>query len=215
MKRKIMATLALCLTLACLFCMPVWASEAALTEQAEDTAPQPEQTVSARISVWLADHSAEIFSALALCGSLVLGWLYKKGFLPVLSGALSNMSDSLAKGVKAVGEATDTLSESTRQTLERLSGQMDAALEGVSMVSEYAGTLTQATDALQADLKASGEQRARMERVLVGQMQLFYDFFMAVNLPQHQKDRLGAAYNEMMAALKEGTRHDPSKETVA
>ena len=42
-----------------------------------------------------------------------------------------------------------------------------------------------------------------METILASQMQLFYDFFMAVNLPQYQKERLGAAYNEMLAALME------------
>ncbi|MBO5790194.1 MAG: hypothetical protein J6R40_03465 [Clostridia bacterium] len=213
MKRKLKLIPALCLLALCLAFTPAFAQEseevqAPAQTESEGTVQEPlvnetEQTVSAAVAAWFADHSTEIFSALTLCGSLILAFLYKKGFLPILSGALSNMSSSLSKGVEAVGEATNTLSVNAGQTMQALSGQIEQALAGVKTVSDHAGALARSIETLECDLKASSDQRARMETVLASQMQLFYDFFMAVNLPQYQKERLGAAYNEMLAALKE------------
>ena len=216
MKRKLKIMAVLCLMAACLFCVPAFAQESngAAEREAEDNT-EAESTVSETVAVWFADHSTEFFSALTLCGSLILAFLYKKGFLPILSGALSNMSDSLSNGVKEVGDVTHALSESTEQTLKALATQIDTALAEVNVVASHAGALTRSVAVLESDLKASSDQREKMETVLASQMQLFYEFFMAVNLPQYQKERLGAMYNEMLAAIKETKSNDKNEKTAS
>lgn len=111
--------------------------------------------------------------------------------------------------------ATHALSESTEQTLKALATQIDTALIEVNSVAEHAGTLTRSVSVLEADLKASSDQRTKLETVLASQMQLFYEFFMAVNLPQYQKERLGAMYNEMLAAIKETKSNDKNEKTAS
>lgn len=216
MKRKLKIIAALCLMATCLFCVPAFAQqseEVAESEAVDHTEAKP--TVSETVAVWFADHSTEFFSALTLCGSLILAFLYKKGFLPILSGALSNMSDSLSNGVKEVGDVTHALSESTEQTLKALATQIDTALAEVNVVASHAGALTKSVAVLEADLKASSDQRTKLETVLTSQMQLFYEFFMAVNLPQYQKERLGTAYNEMLAAIKETKSNDKNEKKAS
>ena len=213
MKRKLKMTAVLCLLAFCLFCTGAFAQEKEDTDILMQT--EEDVTVSETVAVWFADHSTELFSALTLCGSLILAFLYKKGFLPILSSALSNMSASLSSGVEAVGNATNALSENAGQTLKELAQQIDTALAEVNTVAEHAGTLTKAIEVLELDLKASSKQRAKIETVLASQMQLFYEFFMAVNLPQYQKERLGAAYNEMLATIKETKSNDNSEKTAS
>ena len=41
--------------------------------------------------------------------------------------------------------------------------------------------------------------RKDIKAVLSAQMDLFYQFFMAVNLPQYQKDQLGESYTRLKA----------------
>lgn len=216
MKRKLKILAVLCLMAVCLFCLPAFAQGSEEVAEREPVAKiEAEPTVSETVAVWFSEHSTEIFSALTLCGSLILAFLYKKGFLPILSGALSNMSASLSDGVKEVGDATNALSANTEQTLKALATQIDTALAEVNSVAEHAGTLTKSVSVLEADLKASSDQRAKLETVLVSQMQLFYEFFMAVNLPEYQKERLGAMYNEMLAAIKERKGNDKNEKTAS
>ena len=79
MKRKLKIIAALCLMATCLFCVPAFAQqseEVAEREAVDHTEAKP--TVSETVAVWFADHSTEFFSALTLCGSLILAFLYKK-----------------------------------------------------------------------------------------------------------------------------------------
>ena len=215
MKRKLKIAAVLCLLAFCLFCTCAFAQEHEDADVLKQTEVKEDVTVSETVAVWFADHSTEFFSALTLCGSLMLAFLYKKGFLPILSSALSNMSASLSNGVKEVGDATNALSANTEQTLKALATQIDTALAEVNVVASHAGALTRSVEVLESDLKASSDQRAKMETVLASQMQLFYEFFMAVNLPQYQKERLGTAYNEMLAAIKETKSNDKNEKTAS
>ena len=81
MKRKLKIIAALCLMATFLFCVPVFAQEredVAESEAVDNGRAEP--TVSETVAVWFADHSTEFFSALTLCGSLILAFLIKKDF---------------------------------------------------------------------------------------------------------------------------------------
>ena len=72
-------------------------------------------------------------------------------------------------------------------------------LEIIGQVAENEKRSDQLLLLLEKELEVSMADRKDIKAVLSAQMDLFYQFFMAVNLPQYQKDQLGESYTRLKA----------------
>ncbi len=138
-------------------------------------------------------YSAELLSALAFVGSIILAFCYKKGLIPLVESALSAIAKAVG-GLREKAEATESVS---RELCESLTKRLEAA-EGV--IAELGTAISTTTLALDAYEKSSGE-RASMKIVLEAQIDMLYDIFMTSALPQYQKDAVGERISKMKEAL--------------
>ncbi len=138
-------------------------------------------------------YSAEVLSALAFVGSLILAFCYKKGLIPLVESALSAIAKAVG-GIREKAEATESVS---RELCESLTKRLEAA-EGV--IAELGTAISTTTAALDAYEKSGGE-RASMKLVLQAQIDMLYDIFMTSALPQYQKDAVGERISKMKETL--------------
>ena len=159
------------------------------------------QTVSEKIAEWIGENLTVLFSGATLAGSLLLSWLYKRGFLPSLSAGLSSMSTSMEQGLGKIQKLTNDFSDSASGTLKDFAEKIEPALEKASQAATIAEKVAQSTAQLQEQLDRSNTDREAMKLIMQQQASMFYEFFMAVNLPQHQKDKLGQTYVDMQKTI--------------
>lgn len=171
-----------------------YANNSVNTERAVDTnsADEGENPFSIFFET-ISSYSAEVLSALAFVGSLILAFCYKKGLIPLVESALS----AIAKAVGGIREKAEVTESVSRELCENLTKRLEAA-EGV--LAELGTAITTTTATLDTYEKTSGE-RASMKLVLEAQIDMLYDIFMTSSLPQYQKDTVGERISKMKEAL--------------
>ena len=138
-------------------------------------------------------HSDKILSALAFSASLILALAYKKGLIPLIKGALSALSSSVAR----LKDETESASLAAKRTAEEAS----AKLENSQMLLE---SLTERLRAIENELSASTEEqnmRRDIKRVMSAQVDMLYEIFMSSSLPAYQKESVGERIAEMKKTL--------------
>lgn len=141
----------------------------------------------------VSEYSAELLSALAFIGSLILAFCYKKGLLPLVESALT----AIAKAVGSIREKADATETVSRELTDTLTKRLEAA-EGV--IEQLGTAISSTSAALDAYQRTTGE-RAAMRLVLGAQIDMLYDIFMTSSLPQYQKDAVGERICKMKEAL--------------
>ncbi|MBO5788885.1 MAG: hypothetical protein J6R42_02950 [Clostridia bacterium] len=205
--------LALCLMFALVFSLPVWANEEGETADMSTQAPSPSDeenaTVSGVVVEYIEKNITEICGILTLISSFVVALLFKKGLLPALSKSLTHLSEQLGHSITKMENDSAALEASTKKSLTEWIESSKPLISKMESMAKWADEtallLTQMEEALSKEQKTM----AHAEAVLAAQMDLFYQFFMAVNLPQYQKDILGQTY----AALKKQLGQEVTGET--
>lgn len=209
MKNKVLGIL---LALGLLVACPFGASaetvegEGAVAEQTvaeavtEDRAA--EAPVSDRVVQFFGDHLSEVLCALAFLGSVLLAAIYKKGLLPLLRTGLSKVAGSLGEGIDSLKDSADRLASRTDGSVTALVEKVEPMLEAARRAADHAQALAVRLEALETELALSKGEREASALLLRGQLEMFYEFFMAVNLPQYQKDKLGQTYVRLTKALE-------------
>lgn len=152
---------------------------------------------------FLSDHTAEIFCILTFVCSCTVTVLFRRGLLPALSRALGALSQKLGDGVSEIERADRDLREATdgrlgmlSETGAALSARLEATAEGLSALSKRLADM-------ESVLAGEGEERDKVALVLRAQLEMFYRFFSAVNLPHHEKERLGETYLRLCRLIGE------------
>ena len=141
----------------------------------------------------LISHADEILSALAFIASLVIGLTYKKGLLPIIRGALNNMSNE-------IGEIKQSTEKSTLLSIEAT----DAATKKLECAQELVINLESKLESLESELARcveSEKERETTSKILLAQVDMLYEIFMSSSLPAYQKDAVGEKISEMKRAL--------------
>ena len=147
------------------------------------------------------EYSAEILSALAFVGSLIIAFTYKKGLLPLIKGALG-----------ALGNLVSSIRESTEAEMEISSGVAEEVKERLLATEKLIEGLVNEIIALEARLASKDEaerEAVRARTVVAAQVDMLYEIFMTSSLPQYAKDRVGeriAAMKAELAISDEGER---------
>ena len=145
-------------------------------------------------------HSEKIFSVLAFIGSLIIALAYKKGLLPLIRGALTNMK-----------EEVERLGDTARSSREIAEGSLTAAAERLDSVAELFGELNLKIAQLEEELKKTEEEKAesaKMHTVIAAQVDMLYEIFMSSSLPVYQKDMVGERISRMKEELKTTVKCD-------
>lgn len=154
-----------------------------------------------QIYLKVCEYASEILSVMTLVGTLIVGFAYKKGLLPLVSRAISAIQSSVNK----IKSDTEEGAKSTSLGMDSLSERLSGVENSLSLVSEDLMELS-------AKLECESEcikERKRMKTILTSQIDMLYDIFMTSSLPQYQKDATGAriqCMREELAAYETGEK---------
>lgn len=175
MKHRFWRGIAVFLLLITLFAAPASAAEGGFTEGVR--------------SLW-EEHSAEVFSALALLGSVLVAVLYKAGLLPLLKKALG-----------AIGATAKQTAGKTEELAHLLEERQAALAETLLPVADRVEEMKRSLEAAQSALQGSLERLERLEaregellRLSRGQADMLHGLSMGANLPKFRKDAIDRAY---------------------
>lgn len=171
-----------------------------VTEDVAEEVIQP--TVSEIVVTWVKTNADKLFTGATFVASLIVAYMYKKGLLPALSIFFSKLSGTLGDGVSSIQTVTEALAASTDERLKGFADTIAPAMVKASQAAEIAVKVSETVSNLQIQLEESQTDREVLKTVLEMQSKMFYEFFMAVNLPQYQKDKLGQTYAEMQKAAE-------------
>ena len=163
----------------------------AVTAEVADTTP-----VSSLIAEFLGDNAASLLSGATLLLTLLLTLFLRSRILPSLLSAFSSL---VSKSQKTIEEMELTRTEEGAR-IATLLERAEAALAEATRVSATAEEWC-------ATLLSRGEGERATALLLREQSALLYELLMSANLPQYQKDRVGAAYARTEALLGE-TAHE-------
>lgn len=176
---------------------------AAKTETVEE---EPAPTMTAQFVDFLGEHLTEIFSALAALGTVIISASYKRGLMPTLSNGLGTFVTTMQDGLKSANEAVASLKNASDDKLNAIADKVAPFIEKSDEIVECVGKIDDKVKDMEAKITAEQGDREKLSYILKAQMEMFYQFFQSVNLPQYQKDRLGEYYNSVnktIAAMTE------------
>ena len=140
------------------------------------------------------ENADKIFAALAFVGTMVVSFAYRKGLIPLLSGAMSTLKGS----VDSIRENGTELTRHTEEALVSL-------CEKVRLINDD-------TDETRQEIKKIDEKISEIEKVLThneslkvilaSQIDMLYAIFMSSSLPQYQKEEVGCRINAMREELQ-------------
>ena len=187
-KFKILTVLLTVLALISLFAFTTLAEntdEASDSELGESTeANTTEEVYNPAEEIYLAvtENADKILSLLALIGSLLVAFAYKRGLLPLLRGGLSALNEV----VGSIKSKTDEGGESVKRLEELIEMRLSAAEEVLSSIGEsLQSTLTEVRRA--EERAPDGEE---LRRLISEEVELLYSIFMSSSLPAYQKDEV-------------------------
>lgn len=144
----------------------------------------------------VSSNLSEILCSLTLIASLILAFAYKKGLLPIVSGAVS----AIGKGIgKLQGEA-EKFNEESSERIRDISTKLGAA---AGAIEAFALRLTELEGKLD-QMNKSNERYDAILKAVSAEAELLYDVFMSSALPQYQKDAVAKRISEINGALSEG-----------
>jgi hypothetical protein len=158
----------------------------------EDTPLGESIPFSERVMQIAETYLSEIVSTLTLIGTLILGFLYKKGLLPTISTAFGKFSEYI-KGMK----------ENTEKQIGEFNTAAAPVFEQMQKVIDYSAEMKKAFEEMSKRLDKSEEEKAQLAIALNASREanmltakLLSEVFTCTNVPQYMKDKLVAYYEE-------------------
>ena len=171
------------------------ASETAIQSEASDTNATDDNDTSAPAELYaiISQHLGEIFAFLACAFSGLLMVCYKKGILPLIKGGIS----ALSGGVSELSKEAQKQSESSQGISSMLAEKLNYADE----LLQKMGSALNAMEKKLAEAQATKEESEIMKCVLLEEVNMLYEVFMAATLPEYQKERISKQVSAMRDKL--------------
>lgn len=138
-------------------------------------------------------HASEIISALTLVGTLIIGFAYKKGLLPLVSRAVNGIQSAVGK----IKENTEQGAKSTQDGIEAINTKLSELENSLNIFSE---SFCELGERLECCCDYENDKK-KMSTLISAQVDMLYDIFMTSSLPQYQKDAVGARIGKMREEL--------------
>lgn len=172
--------------------------EVVITDTAESAEPDNGIGFFASLLDAIKDNASEILSSLTLISSIILMFVYKGGFLPMVKDAVG----TLGSKVKSISEKTDLIGTESTEMKDRLEKTLAASEEALAAVetalSDIAIKIPEANAA-----KRSADTSIE---VLSLEVEMLYELFMSSALPQYVKDRVGERIGKMRELVGGGDK---------
>lgn len=162
-------------------------------------------TMTARFVDALKANNESILAGFAALGSIIIALSYKKGLLPLLRKGLGQLSNVLKGGLDKANASVEELKASNDTQMKALAEAVTPMLEKAAVAMEQAAAAQEKISALEKSAVEEQNARKVLSTVLSAQMEMFYQFFMAVNMPQYQKDKLGETYLQMKKKITDAS----------
>ncbi len=157
----------------------------------EETEEGETLPLSALFADFLKDNAASLLSAATFTLTMLVTLIFRKRIVPGILEALGGLLGKSREAVAAIEEGHVT----ERAEIERL---LSTAEEMLSSAKEAAERAEGAAETI----LSRGTTDDELRRALGEQAALLYELLMAANLPQYQKDRIGALRAGMAAATE-------------
>ena len=141
---------------------------------------------------WFKEYSGDIFSALAFIVGLAVAFFYKRGLVP----GISRVGASIKSSVDASLEGNERLSKEATLAREQSNERLDTLLEKLSRLGFELDTMKE-----QLDLTGALEERARLQEVLLMEIDMLYTVFTTSSLPEYMKEELSRRVGAMRKEL--------------
>ena len=142
------------------------------------------------------DNLPEILSALSLVCSIILMFVYKNGFIPMVKEGVSALSSK----VKSISDEADKMASDGTCTMEALRAALATSEAKLESMESSLGKLCEELCCLK-DLEA---KTVASEQALTLEAEMLYELFMSSALPQYEKDRVGEKIAAIKLAIAEG-----------
>ena len=158
------------------------------TEKTENGESAEQKSFFEKLYDSVTDYLGEILCALAFGASCLIAVAYKKGLLPLLSGALGKLSGA----VGSIKESTDGIKTVASGAIDKIGERLKSAEELIFKQSAYL-----------EDIKARLDEEGRrseldtIKTALEGELELLYDIFMSSSLPEYQKTNVARRLSEI------------------
>ncbi len=153
------------------------------------------QNVFALIYQGVEEHITEILSALTVVGTMLVAFAYKKGLLPLITSAISNMQSAIGKMKDEQSKEADETKASARSMSEKLAGLENS-------LTVFTNELASLEEKLE-DKAVAALEREKVRTIICSQIDMLYDIFMSSALPQYQKEAVGTRVQRMKEELME------------
>lgn len=143
------------------------------------------------------ENADKLFALFACISSLIVGFAYKKGLLPLLRNGLT----ALGSGVSSLKEQSERAEELAESSIREAADKLARAEECFKVISDR-------LEALEGELELAREGSVKdgeLRLILTSQIDLLYELFMSSSLPSYQKDSIGESVAKMKRALGTGT----------
>ncbi|MBP3437232.1 MAG: hypothetical protein J6K61_04940 [Clostridia bacterium] len=178
--------------------LPASEEQEPLAESATATTEEKRVFTNA-IGDFLRENAEKIFCALACIASLIPGFLYKTGLLPLLRSALSALSDSANKAGKKTEEFSANAEEKLASLQQGASAVLQVSENTVALLQEAEERLAALEEALAQNLKEKQKTTAALQT----ETELLFRMLQCANLPQAQKDAMSSSFFALQQTLKE------------
>ena len=181
-------------------------TESHSSEEQEDTAEGGTQESSDYDNIFddiyneLLKNADKIFAALAFIGTMIVSFAYKKGLIPMLSGAVTALKgtvDSIkhdgVENAKSTGEKISSIESGVRDVL-CCAESSDKSIEEIS----------KRLDTLDSVIN----QYESMRTILSAQVDMLYAIFTCSALPEYQKEAVGARIKLMREELEKNEKSE-------
>lgn len=175
-------------------------SEEKVDTGATVTEDKEEENLFSQTFGFLEENSARIFSALSFIASLITVIAYRSGLLPYVESGIKTLSS----GVKALGERAESIEASTGSLGESVGEKLLAAEALLGRIESTVSTLGERLDAIENE----GRRTDSFKSVLLGEIDMLYDIFMAASIPQYLKESVGERVGAMKRQLAEAKDAD-------
>ena len=139
-------------------------------------------------------HLSEILSFAAFIGSLICAIIYKSGLLPMVDRGLVSLKNVTQK----IKESTDRAEYESRESLDNITAKiltLEGALDGIQTA------LLSLNERLEA-LSDKEAHQAKIDTLLMGELDMLYDIFMSSALPEYEKARVGERVSKLKKELE-------------
>lgn len=159
-----------------------------------------EALVSEAVKAFVNKYLAEIASIATFIISAILAFLYKKGFLPIMSAGLAKIVEVINSFKGNMEDRAASLDEDAKAVIEMGKLVADECKE----MKDSVDNLQKLYEANEAEKKALEAKIARSDARDMLTCKMLYEFLMCTNAPQYMKDKVATYYADTKAAIEDG-----------